>query len=304
MNKRPTIGWWRSMGSRPIESARPIVPGAERSDDFRLLLAERAVRAASVWPDVRLDKDQFLHAIAERLPPDASIRALDAMHTDDLYLACGCTAGDAAALAGFEAHCGFAIARTIAAAGVSMADRADLGQVVRQRLLIAPVHGGVPRIATYSARGSLRTWVRVVATREAARVWPRWRRELSTGDDELVGLIATDDNPEIRYLKCLYRQEFRRAFHTAVDALGDRELLLLRQHTIDGLGVDQLARLHGVHRATAARWVQAAREAVLAGTRRELVQRLRLDRSELASIMRLIESQLDVSLPRLLRPPA
>ncbi len=60
-----------------------------------------------------------------------------------------------------------------------------------------------------------------------------------------------------------------------------------------------------MHRATAARWLQAARAAVLDGTQGELIRRLRLSRTELANVMRLIESQLDVSLPRLLgREPA
>ena len=79
---------------------------------------------------------------------------------------------------------------------------------------------------------------------------------------------------------------------------------MLRQHALDGLSIDQLAALHGVHRATAARQVHSARDAVLAGTRRELVRRLRLSPRELASMMRLIHSQLDLSLPRVLRQSA
>jgi RNA polymerase sigma-70 factor (ECF subfamily) len=146
----------------------------------------------------------------------------------------------------------------------------------------------------------LTAWVRVVATREAARMLPRARRELSAADEELAGLIAPDDDPEVGYLKRLYRDEFKLAFTAAVDALEARDRLLLRQHALDGLSIDQLGALHDVHRATAARWVEAAREAVLTGTHRELVRRLRLSRTELASVMRLIRSQLDVSLPRLL----
>lgn len=99
----------------------------------------------------------------------------------------------------------------------------------------------------------------------------------------------------------MYRDEFKRAFHAAVEALDDRERLLLRQHALDGLSIDQLAALHGVHRATAARQVQAARQSVLAATQRELIRRLRLARGELASVMRLIASRLDVTLPLALR---
>ena len=145
------------------------------------------------------------------------------------------------------------------------------------------------------------SWVRVVAARETARFLPRARREIAADEEEFATLIGADDDPEIGYLKRLYRHEFKRAFQAAIEQLDDLGRLILRQHVLDGLGIDELAGLHGVHRATAARWIQSAREAVLAGTQRELIRRLQLSRSELVSIMRLIGSQLDVSLPRLLR---
>jgi RNA polymerase sigma-70 factor, ECF subfamily len=280
--------------------------GPERkfADELEAQLVERVARATAAWPGVIVAERVFVCAITDRLHGDSPARALDAMQTDDLYLACGCAAGDRAALAGFEAHCGSTIARAIAATGASRAERADLEQIVRQRLLVAPADGGAPRIATYSARGSLRNWVRVVATREVARMLPRARREISARDEDLASVIAGEDNPEIGYLKRLYRDEFKRAFHAAVRALGDRERLVLQQHALDGLGIDQLANLHGVHRATAARWVQAAHGAVLAGIQRELIRRLRLSRSELASVIRLIQSQFDITMPRLLERSA
>jgi RNA polymerase sigma-70 factor (ECF subfamily) len=287
--------------SRLVEILRSATPEREIADELGPLLADCVARATRAWPNVTVAEDQFVRAIAERLAGDAPARSLGAMQTDDLYLACGCAAGDPGALAGFEQRCSAAIARAIATTGASRSERADLGQVVRQRLLVAPADGGAPRIASYSARGPLPAWARVVATREAARMLSRVRREVAAGDDDLASLIAGDDDPEIGYLKRLYRAEFKRAFHAAVEALDDRARLMLRQHALDGLGIDRLAALHGVHRATAARWIDAAREAVLAGTHRELVRRLQLSRSELASMIRLIHSQLDVSLARLLR---
>lgn len=290
--------------SRLIDLVRTGDPEREISDDVESLLAERVAHAAAAWPGVNVHPKVFLRAIAERLHGDNSTRAIGAMHTDDLYLACGCAAGDPIALAGFESSCGATIARAIAASGAAVPDRADLGQVVRQRLLVTPAQGGAPRIATYSAQGALRTWVRVVATREAARLLPRRRREDAAGDDQILSLVDGNDDPEIAYLKRTYRAEFKRAFQAAIDALDGRDRVLLQQHTLDGLGIDQLARLHGVHRATAARRIQSARDAVLAGTQRELIRRLRLSRSELPSVIRLIHSQLDISLPRVLRRSA
>jgi RNA polymerase sigma-70 factor (ECF subfamily) len=271
-------------------------------DALEPLLSERVSRAAAAWPGVTVSDDRFVGAIAARLGGNASVvKSLEALHTDDLYLACACADGDPTALGAFEARQGPVIERAIAATGAAVSARADLAQVVRQRLLVAPAGGGRARIATYSARGSLSAWIRVVATREAARMLARTNREVATDDDELAQLIAGDENPEIGYLKRLYRDEFKRAFQAAVAALDDRARLVLRQHTLDRLGIDQLAALHHVHRATAARWIESARDAVQTVTERELIQRLQLSRAELDSVIRLIRSQLDVSLPRLLQ---
>lgn len=279
----------RAAAHRTLLYWRGVTPELDRE------IHARVAAATAAWPGVRVAADRVVRAIVAQLA-DAELAEL---HVDDLYLACACAEGDAAALAAFEARHGAAIERAIAAAGAPASERADLGQIVRQRVLVEPGDGKPPRIASYSARGSLAAWVRVVATREAARLLAREPREVGAADDELARLIAPED-PELDYFKRLYAGEFKRAFQTAVEALDGRDRLVLRQHTLDGLGIDQLAALHRVHRATAARWIEAAREAVVARTLRELTRKLQLSRAELASVIRLIRSQLDVSLPRLL----
>jgi RNA polymerase sigma-70 factor (ECF subfamily) len=288
---------------RYVDIVSSVRPDCEIPPDLEPQLAECVTRAIAAWPTVKLGGDPLVRAIAARLEADSVTRSLRAMWTDDLYLAMGCAAGAPGAIEAFEVHYGPVIARAIASACSSIPERADIGQIVRQRLLVSPADSGAPRIATYSARGALRGWVRVVASREVSRMMPRAHREVAAGDDELAELIGADADPEVAYLKRLYREEFRRAFHAAADALDARDRLLLRQHALDGLSIDQLSTLHGVHRATAARWIDAARQALLAGTQRQLIQRLRLSRSELASVMRLIQSQLDVTLPQVLRSP-
>ncbi len=57
-----------------------------------------------------------------------------------------------------------------------------------------------------------------------------------------------------------------------------------------------------MHRATAARRIQTAAEAVHTETRRLLRERLRLDTAELDSLAHLVQSQLHLSLTRLLNP--
>jgi RNA polymerase sigma-70 factor (ECF subfamily) len=73
-------------------------------------------------------------------------------------------------------------------------------------------------------------------------------------------------------------------------------------HYLDGLGGDAIGRFYGgVHRSTVLRWIEAARERILGETRRLLAARLRLSSSELDSLVRLVESQLDTSILRPLR---
>src|SRR5262249_41683920 len=76
------------------------------------------------------------------------------------------------------------------------------------------------------------------------------------------------------YFKRVYRREFELAFREAVQSLSDRERILVRQHFLDGVSVNDLGRLYRVHRATAGRWLERARDALLAATRARLMARL------------------------------
>ena len=253
----------------------------------------RAYEAArSARPDVPLALEAFAEAVA----------GIDLAHarTDDLYLAIACAKGEPAALAAFDRELTGVIERAVVASGATPAETAELVQIVRVRLL-APKPDAPPAIATFTARSTLASWVKVVATREAARLLAHDRREELADDDAIADHLSAGSDPQLDHLKKVYREEFRAAFAAAVDALTDRDRLLLRQHVLDDLSIDQLAPLHGVHRATAARWVAAARRAVIEGTRKALIARLRIAAGELDSILRLIHSQLDVSLPAALR---
>ena len=86
----------------------------------------------------------------------------------------------------------------------------------------------------------------------------------------------------------------------AIRELEPRDRLLLKYHYLDGLTVDRIGALYTVHRATAARWIAAAREMLATRTQRILLEKLRVTPSELRSIARLVESQLDLSMRRLL----
>jgi RNA polymerase sigma-70 factor (ECF subfamily) len=214
----------------------------------------------------------------------------------DLCLAWSCARGDERALATFDAmHAGdIAIAHARARGDKPPLD--ELVQILRAKLFVGPS----PRIAAYRGVGPLRAWVRVVATRtliEMAR-----RTKATTPLDESgvtrLGLAAPDDDPEMAYLKRRYASDVREAFEVAARALCAEDRNVLREHYVGGLGIDQIAGVHGIHRATAARRLAGAREAVLRGTRQILSERLRLSRGELESMVRMVESRLHVTIER------
>jgi RNA polymerase sigma-70 factor, ECF subfamily len=97
-----------------------------------------------------------------------------------------------------------------------------------------------------------------------------------------------------------YRDAATAALRYAFAALSPRERNLLRMHHLHELTVDELAPSLGVHRATVARWIAAAREHLLAETRAALAARLDVGEPTLDSILQGIASQVDVSVVRLL----
>lgn len=128
----------------------------------------------------------------------------------------------------------------------------------------------------------------------------RKKHEVLIGDDHLLASMAATDDPELEFLKTRYRAAFKTAFETAIASLSTRERVILRLQIIDGLSIDGIGSIYGVHRATAARWLARARRQILTATRREMRNTLDIDSGQLDSIMRLIDSRLEVSIERVL----
>lgn len=263
-------------------------------------LADALAAARAAWPAVHLEDARFVRHLAERTPAGSSpTEALAAIRTDDLYLACACAASDPAALRAFDGAFARDLRAALAALRLSAAEIDDLAQTLRARFFVG-LDGTRPKILDYAGRGRLRGWVRAAATRTGLNHLDARRPEVPL-EGGLFDHVPSSGDPELDHLKRRYRAEFRRAFEEALAALTPREQMLLAQSFVDELGIDQIGRIHGVHRATAARWVVKAREALLARTRANLRALLDVDRFQIDSIMRLIASQLDASLGILLR---
>lgn len=252
-------------------------------------LAAHLAAAHAAWPAIALPDQRFLHHVAARMSAEraASFAALPAA---DLYIALACLDGDPAAIRAFEDRYFAELGPILGAIGAADL-RDEVAQALRELLLV----GSHPALTGYAGLGSLRGWLRSITVRTARRL-RRGDHRAQPVDDSFFLDLAAADNVELRQMKETYRAEFNASLQRALAAMTPRQRNLLRQQYIDGLSIDELGRLYGVHRATAARWAQAARHELIAATRRILDERLALTDSEFRSLVRLVISQLELSL--------
>lgn len=257
--------------------------------------------AHAAWPQVDVPVEVFLPYLAQRLPEEAEAeRALLEVKAADLYLACACSRGERAALEAFERNYFPDVKIALKRRDPSFGQVEDIQQILFQKLFLGDGEHP-PKIASYAGRGDLRGWLCVTAVREAIDLFRKVRKEEPVEQGELMDLAASAGDQEMAYLKRIYRAEFKTAFQQALASLSTRERNLLRHHLLDGLNIDQIGAIYNVHRATVARWIAKARETLLAETRAALMERLRVDQTEFESIMRLIQSRLDVSIHHFLK---
>lgn len=248
-------------------------------------------RGKAAWPDVPVALEAFEARVHGRIEEGQ----WPEINAADLYLSCACAAGDPTALAHLEQHYVATLDPALARLEKSGASPDDVKQILRERFLTR-VGERSPKIADYSGLGDLRTWLRVAAVRIAISLARKHRREAFPGDEAFADMPAQDPSPELAVLEETYRAEFDAAFRSAFRSLSARDRNLLRHQVLDRLSIDRIGALYGVHRATAARWVARARDALIKGVKRALQSQLAVGREELDSILRLIQSRVDISL--------
>lgn len=286
------------MSLSPIFLARLPAPArraASEDPNLERVLAD-AVKAAHVaWPTVRIPSESFVAHVASHA--SAETGSLADLRLNDLYLACACALANAAALIAFEQTNFPDIDPALVRMKGNTALRDEVAQMLRNTLF-APRPGKTPQIALYAGRGDLRNWTRAAIVRVILNLVTRKPRDVPTSTELFNAMPSAGSDPELAHMKEVYQAQFREAFATAVESLDSRDRNLLRHAFVDGLSIDEVGALFGVHRATAARWLASARAKLMGEVRRALMQKLHVDGTEFASIMRLIRSQLNVSLAR------
>lgn len=263
--------------------------------------SELYAHCRAAWPSIAIEGGEaaFVRHIERHVPNGTELATL---HAEDLYLACACAQGSEAALQEFERRYMSQIDHFLSAGDRQPAFLDELRQALRDKLFVG-WDGKPPRIAEYSGRGSLHSWFRTAAV-HTARNLQRGRKldVLRAPGDAALSALASEQDPELGYLKGRYRNEFKEACQAAFSSLSPEQRDVIRMHYLEGLNIDRIGVRLGVNRATVARWRTAAQRAILDETKRQLRHRLRLSDSEFGSLARLVRSQLEVNLAAVLDP--
>jgi RNA polymerase sigma-70 factor (ECF subfamily) len=273
-----------------------VCPEVSSEERARLDMALRQYLDAArhARPELVFDDADFVRYLAERtgegeVPPVA--------HAGDFALAFACTRGDPRALAAFHAAYSAVIGRVLARRGAGPELGEDAAQTVHERLLVGG-SGAPPKIGEYRGSGPLRSWVSTMAATTLLMMQRAKSRRREQSHEDSVSPLADHVDPELGYLKERYRAHVQDAIVESLAKLGDRERTLLRLHLGQQMSIDQLGVMYRVNRATAARWLAAARRGLVEGVRTALRTRLGLSESECNSVVALVRSQLAVSIVR------
>ena len=275
-------------------------PGLRQQPGDDLIIGASLADAAEAWPRVAISEIELSASLTERLPEDGElVTELDALHFTDLFLSAAIEAGKEPAVAAFAELAGPVLREAIR----TVRGAANISDELNSRVMIRVVgprenaeRSLRPAIHTFRGRSSLRSWLRVVAIRDALKLVNSTSRRAQKDQEMLCTLLTPDVGPDMLYMKELYRDTVRNAFATALRELDNKERTLITQHVLDGLTFDQMAPLYGVGRSTIGRRLAAAREKLATLTRREVSTRLEMSNTDIDSVIRLVESQLDITL--------
>lgn len=284
-----TVRRTASVAAQVLESFLPRMDELPEQELQRILSLGR-----KAWPAVRMDPGWFARRLGEKLEGDADRTAmLQDLPAADVYLACACELANEAALAEFERSYLTEVPAFVARIDPSAAFADEVKQELRDQLFVGKA-GTRPLIAGYAGRGPLGAWLRVIAVRTALRVGRSRGGDAPPPDPSAA--FGHSPDPELDYLKLRYRVLYEDALRAAVASLETRERLFLRLHYVDGLNIDRIGAMYRLHRSTVARRLAVYRRTLRERVHSLLEKNASFSPSESASILRLVRSQLFISL--------
>ncbi|HMR04119.1 MAG TPA: sigma-70 family RNA polymerase sigma factor [Polyangiaceae bacterium] len=263
-------------------------------------LSQALAAAQSAYEGVQLECRPWLEHVARALQPESELLSeLEALHLDELWLCAACVTGSETAVAVFDRMYMPRSAAVLAKIGIEESLREELIQELRSSLFV-PKPPRRPKLASYSGRGSLAAWLKVVVTRAALRRKRRAPPQRRADSLLLEQLSDGTDDAELEQIRVQYKDDFEQAVEWAFRQLRGDQRTLLRMYVTDRLTLDDLAELHRVNASTISRWLTKIREQLLEEARARLTEQLHLRPSEYDSLHRALRSRLHISVERLL----
>ena len=293
--------------SHTTSTVATVSPGRTSASTSVPIWAAAAIAAAHArWPADWISDGDFIEHLRARIPTAAAdgsggdpAAALSRLAVADLYLACASARGVAPAVEAFARTVLREVDAHVASFDRSPAFADEVRQNLAARLLVA-APGERPKLDDYAGSAPLSAWVRVAAIRTALNL--RRRKAFSTeiADDRAIAEHAAGGNVEVEHMRRRYQVPFETAIGKALGSLSTRDRTLLRLRMVEGMEVEAIATMYGVHRTTVTRWIGACQDQLLHDTRRILRDDFGLALAEIDSLAGLVRSQLHVSLARLL----
>lgn len=280
------------MESDASSHAPAVAPHTWPTHRSALIAAYATGRRA--WPTIVLCQATFEAHCARVLGENPSYDW--ACHASDLYLSIACAAGDREANRALEREMLSPIGRAQLRKHKNRELWQETLQCLRTKLLVGPG----AKIGAYAARGALAAWLRVGAARVLVDL-QRAQKNHASYRSNLDAIDVIDADPGARLLRERFLPSFSQALRSAVTGASALDRRLLGQ-CLAGTSIDQLGRVYSIHRATAARWLERARNRVFESLRQQLMVRHGLSDEEFDGIARELCEHLDgtlTSLPEL-----
>lgn len=235
------------------------------------------------FPSVPLDLEAFRRHTAA-LPG-----SLSPERAGDWFLRCACMEGLREAELAFDERYLASLEALMPALPLSASQVDELRQRLRALFFVGR-SGRESKLGSFRGSGPLGAWVRAVATRQALNLLRASRPAPAVGQDP-----TPPTDPERRLLARELHTALRHAVRDVAPSIPEQELNALRLH-LSGVRLEQIAEVYSAHRATVARWIQRAREALAPAVREALLQRLALSPASLDSLLGALSGKVELDL--------
>lgn len=259
--------------------------------DDALAWAAKVYANATLEDQEAVSLDQFQQFVVERsLPPE------EVKDVSELFLISACCAGNAKALAYFRSRYLDPISG-LRRMKLSSDELEDAKQRAMVKLLVPDAESRI-KLQRYGGLGNIGMLVRVVVAREALNAL-RANKQLAHTTEANVA----DAQKYVGPLEALRRAEqeslLKTALGASLKALTPRDQNLIRMHLKDGVTLETLAKIHGVHKTTVVRWLLKARAALFTELQKSLRETTGMGASEVRNFALSINSRMNLSLSRL-----